>query len=113
MIMSKTMTDGNVNVLKVISETMMVFVLETVISLVMLNYTLVKMMLTNVVVTKDILKVYTKLLIKFMVLNVEEIVTGLICKNMLLGVKMVLIIILVLVCLIGTTILWVKNTLKE
>jgi len=95
---------------------MMVFVLETVISLVMLNYTLVKMMLTHVVVTKDILKVYTKLLTKFMVLNVEEIVTGLTGKNMLLGVKMVQIIILVLVCLIITTILWVKNmdsTLKE
>jgi hypothetical protein len=55
--MNKTSTDGNVNVLLVMSETLMVFVYMIVMSLVILSYILVKMMLTHVVVKKDILMV--------------------------------------------------------
>ena len=57
MLMNKTSTDGNVNVLLVMAETLMVFVYMIVMSLVILSYTLVKMMLTHVVVKKDILMV--------------------------------------------------------
>jgi len=83
----------------------MELVLEIVISLVMNSYTLVMTMLTNVVVKMDILMVITKLVSPNMLLNVEEIVTGVICKNILPGVKMVMIIILVFVLKIGITIL--------
>jgi len=83
----------------------MELVLEIVIFLVMNSYTLVMTMSTNVVVKMDILMVITKLVSPNMLLNVEEIVTGVICKNILAGVKMVMIIILVFVLKIGITIL--------
>jgi hypothetical protein len=99
------MTDGLVDVMKVIKEIITELVLEIVKSLVMNSYTLVMTMSTNVVVKMDILMVITKLVSPNMLLNVEEIVTGVICKNILPGVKMVMIIILVFVLKIGITIL--------
>jgi len=95
--MKRTTTDGLVDVLKVTKEMNGEFVLWIVIDLVTLSYSLVKMISTLVVVEMDILMVSTKLVSTNLLLNVEEIVIGLICKNIPTLVKMVQIIILVLV----------------
>jgi hypothetical protein len=106
--MNRTLTDGNVNVFLVTWEMLLVFVLEIVLCLVTNTYSLVKMMLTLVVVHKTIPMV--NLIASHIVL---EIVIWLMLKNMLTGVKMVQIIMFVFVRMVGITILWVISTLKE
>jgi hypothetical protein len=106
--MNRTLTDGNVNVFLVTWEMLLVFVLEIVLCLVTNTYSLVKMMLTLVVVLTTIPMV--NLIASHIVL---EIVIWLMLKNMLTGVKMVQIIMFVFVRMVGITILWVISTLKE
>ena len=60
MIMNRTLTDGNVNVFLATSEMVLVFVLKIVPNMVIITYTLVKMMLTHVVVLISIPLVHIK-----------------------------------------------------
>lgn len=112
MLMNRTLTDGNVNVLLVTWEIRLVFVLKIVLFIMILYYTLVLMMSTLVVVLKTIPMVYINI-IRTGSLNVIETVILVTNKNILYTVKMVQIIICALVKMVGITILWVISTLKE